>query len=745
MRLTIAIFVFYLTIMSGYAQQGNFPYQNPKLSIEQRIADLLKRMTAEEKAGQLNQLNGGAFTGPAANDSGQMNKLIMVRKGLVGSMLNVNGVHETALVQKTAVEQSRLGIPLLFAMDVIHGYKTVFPLPLAEACSWEPVLAERSASIAALEASADGLHWTFAPMVDISHDIRWGRVMEGAGEDPYLGAKFAEARVKGFQGNFSERNILACIKHFALYGAIQAGREYAHVDMSRVQAWNYYMEPYKAGVKAGAATVMNGFNVFEGIPVTANEYLIEEVLKKMWGFKGFIVSDWMSYGEMIQHGYAKDLKEATHKGLMAGSMMDMQSEALVKYIPELLKEGKLPLAVVDSAVARVLFWKFKLGLFEDPYKYSNADRAEKEIFTVTNKMESRVAGAKSIILLKNKENVLPIATEKKVGLIGYWAESAKDVYDFWVIPARGHHLPVTVKEGLQEVYKQISYAKGYDENNETNPTLIQEALDVALQSDVVIVNVGLKGDLTGENRSLAYPEIPKGQIALLKALRETGKPIVALISSGRPLVLTQLEPLADAMLQIWILGTEHGRAVADVVSGTVNPAAKTVMSYPYATGQIPVHYNMMNTGRPTIPGDPNDWTTKYRDIPNDPLYPFGFGLSYTSFEYGKLKLSNEKGKSGDRVVASVQVKNTGQSSGEEIVQWYLRDPVASTIRPMKELKGFEKIKLAPGESREVTWEITGEALGFYNARGEWIIEPGQFFIMVGPNSRDVQTALFELF
>jgi beta-glucosidase len=745
MRLTIAIFVFYLTIMSGYAQQGNFPYQNPKLSIEQRIADLLKRMTAEEKAGQLNQLNGGAFTGPAANDSGQMNKLIMVRKGLVGSMLNVNGVHETALVQKTAVEQSRLGIPLLFAMDVIHGYKTVFPLPLAEACSWEPVLAERSASIAALEASADGLHWTFAPMVDISHDIRWGRVMEGAGEDPYLGAKFAEARVKGFQGNFSERNILACIKHFALYGAIQAGREYAHVDMSRVQAWNYYMEPYKAGVKAGAATVMNGFNVFEGIPVTANEYLIEEVLKKMWGFKGFIVSDWMSYGEMIQHGYAKDLKEATHKGLMAGSMMDMQSEALVKYIPELLKEGKLPLAVVDSAVARVLFWKFKLGLFEDPYKYSNADRAEKEIFTVTNKMESRVAGAKSIILLKNKENVLPIATEKKVGLIGYWAESAKDVYDFWVIPARGHHLPVTVKEGLQEVYKQISFAKGYDENNETNPTLIQEALDVALQSDVVIVNVGLKGDLTGENRSLAYPEIPKGQIALLKALRETGKPIVALISSGRPLVLTQLEPLADAMLQIWILGTEHGRAVADVVSGTVNPAAKTVMSYPYATGQIPVHYNMMNTGRPTIPGDPNDWTTKYRDIPNDPLYPFGFGLSYTSFEYGKLKLSNEKGKSGDRVVASVQVKNTGQSSGEEIVQWYLRDPVASTIRPMKELKGFEKIKLAPGESREVTWEITGEALGFYNARGEWIIEPGQFFIMVGPNSRDVQTALFELF
>jgi beta-glucosidase len=745
MRLTIAIFVFYLTIMSGYAQQGNFPYQNPKLSIEQRIADLLKRMTAEEKAGQLNQLNGGAFTGPAANDSGQMNKLIMVRKGLVGSMLNVNGVHETALVQKTAVEQSRLGIPLLFAMDVIHGYKTVFPLPLAEACSWEPVLAERSASIAALEASADGLHWTFAPMVDISHDIRWGRVMEGAGEDPYLGAKFAEARVKGFQGNFSERNILACIKHFALYGAIQAGREYAHVDMSRVQAWNYYMEPYKAGVKAGAATVMNGFNVFEGIPVTANEYLIEEVLKKMWGFKGFIVSDWMSYGEMIQHGYAKDLKEATHKGLMAGSMMDMQSEALVKYIPELLKEGKLPLAVVDSAVARVLFWKFKLGLFEDPYKYSNADRAEKEIFTVTNKMESRVAGAKSIILLKNKENVLPIATEKKVGLIGYWAESAKDVYDFWVIPARGHHLPVTVKEGLQEVYKKIRYAKGYDENNETNPTLIQEALDVALQSDVVIVNVGLKGDLTGENRSLAYPEIPKGQIALLKALRETGKPIVALISSGRPLVLTQLEPLADAMLQIWILGTEHGRAVADVVSGTVNPAAKTVMSYPYATGQIPVHYNMMNTGRPTIPGDPNDWTTKYRDIPNDPLYPFGFGLSYTSFEYGKLKLSNEKGKSGDRVVASVQVKNTGQSSGEEIVQWYLRDPVASTIRPMKELKGFEKIKLAPGESREVTWEITGEALGFYNARGEWIIEPGQFFIMVGPNSRDVQTALFELF
>jgi beta-glucosidase len=731
MRRTITFFVLYLTIMSGYAQQGNFPYQNPKLSIQQRIADLLNRMTPEEKAGQLNQLNGGAFTGPAANDSGQMNKLIMVRKGLVGSMLNVNGVHETALVQKTAVEQSRLGIPLLFAMDVIHGYKTVFPLPLAEACSWEPALAEKSASIAAREASADGLHWTFAPMVDISFDARWGRVMEGAGEDAFLGSRFAEARVKGFQGNFSENNLLACIKHFALYGAVQAGREYAHVDMSRVQAWNYYMEPYKAGVQAGAASVMNGFNVFEGVPVTANEYLIKEVLKKQWGFNGFMVSDWMSYGEMITHGYAKDLKDAALKGLMAGSMMDMQSEALVKHIPELLKEGKLSMALVDSAVARVLYWKFKLGLFEDPYKYSNADRAAKEIFTEAHKRESREAGTKSIVLLKNKGNVLPLAAERKIGLIGYWAESAKDVYDFWVIPARGHHLPVTVKAGLQEVYKQMNYAKGYDENNETNEALIREAFDVASRSDVIVVNVGLKGDLTGENRSLAYPEIPKGQIALLKALRETGKPIVALISSGRPLVLTELEPLADAMVQIWILGTEHGRAVADVVSGVVNPSAKTVMSYPYATGQIPVHYNMMNTGRPTIPDDANDWTTKYRDIPNDPLFPFGFGLSYTSFEYGKLKLSKGTAKVGDKVMASVQVKNTGQRTGEEIVQWYIRDPVASTVRPMKELKGFEKIKLAPGESREVTWEITGQALGFYNAKGEWMIEPGDFILWQG--------------
>lgn len=728
--------------LAGWAQTP--VYKNAKAPIDARVKDLLKRMTLEEKAGQFNQLNGGAFTGPAANDKGQKAKLDLVKNGKVGSMLNVVGARETKAAQQVAVEQSRLGIPLLFGYDVIHGYKTIFPIPLAEACSWDLSGITSNASVAALEASAAGVHWTFAPMCDISNDPRWGRVMEGAGEDPYYGGLVAAARVKGLQGNLSDNtHILSCVKHFAAYGAVEAGREYNQVDVSRAILWNKYLPPYKAAVDAGAATVMNAFNVFEGVPATGNSYLVTDILKKKWGFKGFLVSDWNSIGEMENHGYATDKKDAAMKAINAGSIMDMETSAMVQYIPELVKEGKVKIETVDDAVARILYFKFKLGLFDNPYAFSDEAREKATLFTEANRLKARAAAEKAIVLLKNDNQVLPIQSGKKVALIGFYAESKANMFDFWI--GQGTAMDaVTILEGLKTKYPDLQYAQGYNADASTSEALINQAVEAAKNADVVVVNTGITGKMAGEDRALAFPEIPAGQIELLKALQKTGKPIVALVTSGRPLILTQLEPLVSGIVQCWILGTETGNAIASVVSGAYNPSGKTVMTFPYAIGQIPVYYNHFNTNRPNPTDGAGNWYSRYRDAPNDPLYPFGFGLSYTTFAYSNFNLAQATLSANGSLTASVTVTNTGKVDGEEVVQWYIRDFTASLIRPVKELKRFEKISLKAGESKTVSVTLSAKDLSFYDATGKVILEPGKFSLFVGGDSKNVLEKGFEL-
>lgn len=743
MKKISAVVLFCLSIQVMMAQKNSTPpYKNKQLPIATRVADLIARMTVEEKAGQLNQVNGGIFTGPAANDPGQQAKMQMIREGKVGSMLNVIGVTETRVLQELAVEKSRLGIPLLFAFDVIHGYKTIFPIPLADACAWDPQLSQQAAAIAAKEASAEGLHWTFAPMMDISRDPRWGRVMEGAGEDPFLGAKIAAARVKGFQGNFGADNVLATVKHFAVYGAVEAGREYNHVSVDRYTAWNVHLPPYKAAVEAGAATVMNSFNVFEGVPASANRYLVTEVLKRQWGFKGILVSDWNSFGETMTHGYAADSADVAEKVFNAGSMLDMETRVMVNQLPQLIQKGKVSMQALDAAVARILNIKFKMGLFDDPYRNCNPVRQVNDVFTPAHREMSRKAGQRSIVLLKNNEQLLPLKQQQRIALVGYLAASADDIFDFWVAAAKDSaYKPVTVLEGLKNAGATFTFAKGFDEKNTTSAALLQEALAAAASADVVLVNIGLSGKMAGEDRSLAHPEIPDAQIEVLKALRQTGKKVVALVSAGRPLVLTKAEPFCDAILYTWILGTEHGNAVADVLYGVYNPSAKTVMSFPYAVGQIPVYYNHMNTSRPDPTDGMGNWYSRYRDIPNEPLYPFGYGLSYTSFDYSRFGLSSPQLKKGQQVKATVTITNTGKLAGEEIVQLYIRDMVANRVRPVAELKGFQKIALQPGESKQVTFDIDSDLLSYYDENGRLQLEPGNIQVSVGGSSNKVLSAM----
>lgn len=743
MKKVAAFFLFYLSAQVIFAQSNSMPvYKNSKLPVATRVAHLLSLMTVEEKAGQLNQLNGGAFTGPAANDPGQQAKMKMIQAGKVGSMLNVTGATETRVLQTIAVEQSRLGIPLLFAYDVIHGYKTIFPIPLADACAWDPELSKQAAAIAAKEASAEGLHWTFAPMMDISRDPRWGRVMEGAGEDPFLGAQIAAARVKGFQGNFGQDNVLATVKHFAVYGAVEAGREYNHVNVDRYTAWNVHMPPYKAAVQAGAATVMNSFNVFEAVPASANNYLVTDVLKKQWGFKGIIVSDWNSFGETMTHGYAKDSADVALKAFNAGSMIDMETRVMVSQIPGLVKKGEISMQALNEAVARILSIKFKIGLFDDPYRNCNPERQAQHVFTPAHRELSRKAGQRSIVLLKNNDQILPLQPRQKIALVGYLAASTDDVFDFWVAAAKASaYNPVTVLEGLKNAGATLTFAKGFDEKNETSPALLQEAVAAASAADIVLVNIGLSGKMAGEDRSIAQPEIADAQIEVLKALRQTGKKIVALVSAGRPLVLTKAEPYCDAIVYTWILGTEHGNAVADVLYGVYNPSAKTVMSFPYAVGQIPVYYNHMNTSRPDPTDGMGNWYSRYRDIPNEPLYPFGYGLSYTSFAYSQFGLSSQQLKKGEQVKATVTITNTGKLAGEEIVQLYIRDMVANRIRPVAELKGFQKITLQPGESKQVSFILDTALLSYYNEQGQLQLEPGEIKISVGGSSNQLLSGM----
>ncbi|WP_369765727.1 beta-glucosidase BglX [Flavobacterium sp. WC2429] len=711
-------------------------------SIDQKVNALLKQMTLEEKIGQLNQYTGNnQATGPITIN---LNKETEIKQGLIGSMLNVLGTQYTRQYQELAM-QSRLKIPLLFGQDVIHGYKTTFPIPLAEAASWDLDAMELSARIAATEAAASGIHWTFAPMVDIARDPRWGRVMEGAGEDTYLGSRIAAARVKGFQGKLGDVNsVMACVKHFAAYGAAVGGRDYNSVDMSERMLWETYLPPFKAALDAGAATFMNSFNDLNGIPATGNKYLQRDILKGKWNFQGFVVSDWGSIGEMVNHGYVKDNKEAALAAITAGSDMDMESNAYRYHLAELVKENKVPIALIDDAVKRILRKKFELGLFDDPYKYCNPEREQAALNNPEHRKTAREVAAKSIVLLKNDNAILPLSKSiKTIAFIGPLVKEHKQNMGFWAVelPDLDYDKQVVSQwEGLQnKVSKntQLLYAKGCETTGDTKEGFA-EAVAVANQADVVVLSVGESWNMSGEAKSRSNIHLPGVQEELIKVIQATGKPVVVLINAGRPLIFNDTADTVPAILYTWWLGTEAGNAIADVLFGDYNPSGKLPMSFPREEGQIPIYYNHFNTGRPAPNETATNYVSAYIDLKNSPRFPFGYGLSYTTFKYSDLKLSQNKIKSNETIEVSVTITNSGKIAGEEVVQLYLRDKVGSVVRPIIELKDFQKIKLNAGESKTIQFHIDKEKLSFYNAALHWITEPGDFDLMIGSSSADIR-------
>jgi beta-glucosidase len=709
-------------------------------SIDLRVEALLKKMTLEEKIGQLNQYTDDwNITGPLIVNP---NKEADIKAGMLGSMLNVNGVERTRKYQELAM-QSRLKIPLLFGFDVIHGYKTTFPIPLAEAASWDLSAMELSARIAAIEAAASGIHWTFAPMVDISRDPRWGRVMEGAGEDTYLGTKIATARVNGFQGKLGDLNsVMACAKHFAAYGAAVGGREYNSVDLSDRMLWEVYLPPFKAAVDAGAATFMNAFNDINGIPSTGNKYLQRDILKGKWNYKGFVVSDWGSIGEMYTHGYSKDGIEAAYSAITAGSDMDMESNTYRNTLGQLVKEKRISVALIDDAVKRILRKKFELGLFEDPYRFCNKDRQEAALNNPEHAKAAREVAAKCIVLLKNDTNTLPLSKQTKtIGVIGPMVKPKRINHGFWAVNLKDVDSTYIVSqwEGIEnKVGKntKLLYAKGCDIEGESRAGF-QEALDVANQSDVVIVSIGERYNMSGEAKSRSNIHLPGIQEELIKELQKSGKPIVVLINAGRPLVFNWIADNMPTVLYTWWLGSEAGNAIADVLFGDYNPAAKLPMTFPRTEGQIPIYYNHFNTGRPSI-NEEKLYKSSYIDLPNTPKFPFGYGLSYTNFNYSNLKLSNAKMKSNEKITVTMDISNTGKYDGEEIVQLYIQDQFASLIRPILELKDFQKIKLAAGETTTISFIIDNQKLSFYNNQLEFTSEPGTFNVFIGASSADIR-------
>lgn len=716
--------------------------QAQKKSIDQKVNDLLKKMTLEEKIGQLNQYNDdGDATGPVTVDSDKSNQ---IRNGQVGSLLNVKGTKRTKDWQKIAME-SRLKIPLLFGQDVIHGYKTTFPIPLAESCSWDLDAMQLGARVAATEAAASGIHWTFAPMVDIARDPRWGRVMEGAGEDPYLGSQIAIARVKGFQGNqLGDLDaLMACAKHFAAYGAAIGGRDYNSVDMSERLLWEVYLPPFKAAVDAGAATFMNSFNDLNGIPATGNKMLQRDILKGKWNFKGFVVSDWGSVGEMINHGNVKDGYEAAISAITAGSDMDMESRSYKNNLAKLVKDKKVPVALIDDAVRRILKKKFELGLFDDPYRFSNPEREQKELNNPEHPKIARQVAAKSIVLLKNENGLLPLSKKlKTIAFIGPLVKPYLQNKGFWDVDVPGVDSTFITSqwEGLKKkvgATTNLLYAKGCNIEG-TDKSGFSEAVETAKQADVVILSIGERRDMSGEAKSRSNIGIPGVQEDLLKELLATGKPVVVLINAGRPLVFDYTADHAPAILYTWWLGSEAGNAIADVLFGDYNPSAKLTLTFPRSVGQIPIFYSHFNTGRPATSDANHNYNSSYNDLSIFPKYEFGFGLSYTSFKYSNLQLDKKKLKSNEKIEASVTITNTGKYEGEEIVQMYLRDKVGSIVRPVKELKDFRKIKLAVGESKTITFTIDKEKLSFYNDKLQWTAEPGEFDLMIGASSEDIR-------
>lgn len=708
-------------------------------TIVQRVDSVMKLMTLEEKVGQLNQYSSFWSTGPVSPEG---DKIKEIKEGKVGSLLNVKGVDKTRALQEVAM-QSRLRIPLLFGLDVIHGYKTTFPLPLAEAASWDLQAIEDAARVAAIEASASGVHWTFAPMVDISRDSRWGRVMEGAGEDTYYGCLVAKARVEGFQGKRLGKTdaIMACAKHFAAYGAAIGGRDYNSVDMSDRTLLETYLPPFQAACDAGVATFMNSFNDINGIPATANAYIQRQLLKGKWGFKGFVVSDWGSIGEMISHGYAKDSKDAARLALNAGSDMDMESRCYTPHLPELVKEGKVSLALIDDAVKRILTKKFELGLFDDPFRFCNPEREKQELNNPAHRAKAREVAAKSIVLLKNDKNSLPLSTNQKIALIGPLAKSEEDMLGFWNVPWSDNSDVVSQFEGLESRLDKnnLLYAKGCDVEG-TSTDGFAEAIEVARKADVVILTVGEKRDMSGEAKSRSSLQLPGVQEELIKAICATGKPVVVMINAGRPLIFNWTADHVPAILYTWWLGSEAGNAIADVLFGDYNPSGKLPLTFPRAEGQIPIYYNYLNTGRPAPDNDQlvNDYKSGYNDLPKSPKFPFGFGLSYTTFQYDNLKLSTKTLKSGQVLDVSFTLTNTGIYEGEEVAQLYIRDLVGSVVRPVKELKDFQKINLKPGERKTLHFTLDQKKLSFYNSKLEFLAEPGRFDLMIGSSSADLR-------
>lgn len=699
------------------------------------VSSLIKKMTLDEKIGQLYQCSGGGdITGP---NKERIPRIEQISQGFLGSMLNIQGINDIRKFQEAAMK-SRLKIPLVFGLDVLHGYRTGFPIPLAEAASFDLEAIEEASRCSATEAASEGLNWTFAPMVDISWDARWGRVMEGAGEDPFYGSLVAKARVRGLQGDdlSATNTIMACVKHFAAYGAPVAGKEYNSVDMSLGHFANFYMPPYKAAVEAGAATVMSAFNDFNNIPSSSNHFLLRKLLKEEWGFKGFVVSDMNSVREIINHRYAKDEKDAAAKAINAGMDMEMVSTCYLKHLKELIKEGEVKESTLNDAVRRILEKKYELGLFDDPYRYCDPERARQVINSAPIRKATRHIAERSIVLLKNEGALLPLSGEtKKIALVGALSKSASDMRGGW--SGADENKVVTIYEAMKNRGCTINYCDGYDLTSNQIINL-EQTLAAARQSDVVIVAMGERAGDTGELSSKGDISIPAGQQRLVAELIKTGKPVIVLIMCGRPVIFNEVRQNAPAILCTWWLGSEAGNAICNVLWGDYNPSGKLPMTFPQHNGQVPLYYQYKSTGRPTALGG---WCSKYKDIPTEPAYPFGYGLSYTTFVYSDLKLLPGNGKDIHTRV-SVTVTNMGKYTGEEVVQLYIRDEVASITRPIKELKGFEKIELKTGESKTVTFDIKDQQLGFYNNEMKFIVERGDFTFMIGGNSEEVKEIVY---
>ncbi len=763
MKNTILLLLCFFVVLDVNAQiKTNTQSADSKMN--SFIDVLMKKMTLEEKLGQLNLPSAGDFTTGQASNSDIAKK---IKEGRVGGLFNIKSIEKIRDIQKVAVEQSRLKIPLLFGMDVIHGYQTEFPIPLALSCTWDMALIEKSARIAAQEASADGICWTFSPMVDICRDPRWGRIAEGSGEDVYLGSQIAKAMVKGYQGDDLSKNntIMACVKHYALYGAAEAGRDYNTTDMSHVRMYNEYFPPYKAAVDAGAGSVMASFNEVDGVPATANKWLMTDVLRKQWGFNGFVVTDYTGINEMIAHGIG-DLQTVSARALMAGIDMDMVGEGLLTTLKKSLQEGKATQQRIDMACRKVLEAKYKLGLFDDPYRYGNEQRVKTEVFTDENRKAARDIAAQSFVLLKNQKNILPLKKSGTIALIGPLADNKENMPGTWSV-ATDFSKAISVLTGLKKSLgsnANLLYARGSNLSedslfdvragmfgksmgwdNRPADVMINEALETANKADVIVAALGESAEMSGESSSRSNIEIPKAQKDLLAALLKTGKPVVLVLFTGRPLAIKWENENVPAILNVWFGGTEAGNAVADVLLGDVNPSGKLSTTWPQNVGQVPIYYNHKNTGRPLSEGK---WFEKFRsnylDVSNDPVYPFGYGLSYTSFSYGDIKLSSSSIKNNESLTASAVVTNTGNKEGKEVVQLYIRDVVGSITRPVKELKNFQKINLKPGESKTVSFTITPNDLKFYNSGLKWVSESGDFKVMIGGNSRDVKEAMFNL-